>query len=65
MDIICLVVCCKSHCCIDSMRLLISRFGDGNIIIGNIIIIVTMGMPIIIGVRKEANRFSFIFLFKG
>lgn len=41
-------------------RLLISRFVEGNSIVGNIIIKMTMGRPIIVGVMKEANRFSFI-----
>lgn len=45
-------------------RLLISRLVDGNIIVGNIIISTTMGSPIIVGVMKEANKFSFICFLK-
>lgn len=29
---------------------------------GNIIMIITIGRPIIVGVMKEANRFSFILI---
>ena len=32
---------------------------------GNIIMAITMGRPIIVGVMKEANRFSFILVLKG
>lgn len=46
-------------------RLLISRFVEGNRIVGNIIIRITMGRPIIVGVMKEANRFSFIWSLRG
>lgn len=49
----------------DTTRLLISRFDVGKRIIGNMIMIVTIGIPIITGVMKEANRFSFIFFLKG
>lgn len=45
-------------------RLLISRFVEGKRIVGNIIIKITMGRPIIVGVMKEANRFSFIWFLK-
>lgn len=45
-------------------RLLISRLGDGNIILGNITMAITIGSPITTGVMKEENRFSFIFLLK-
>lgn len=41
------------------MRLLMSRLGVGNSKLGNIIIKVTIGSPIIVGAMKEANRFSF------
>lgn len=47
------------------MRLLMSRLGVGNSKLGNIIIKVTMGSPIIVGAIKEANRFSFILFLKG
>ena len=45
-------------------RLLISRLGEGNMILGNITITITIGSPIITGVIKEENRFSFIFFLK-
>lgn len=60
IDIICLVVIRISHCWIETKRLLISRAVDGNNILGNIIISTTIGNPIIVGVIKEANKFSFI-----
>lgn len=47
------------------MRLLMSRLGVGNSKLGNIIIKVTMGSPIIVGAIKEANRFSFIYFSRG
>lgn len=46
-------------------RLLINRFVEGNRTVGNTIIKMTTGRPIIVGVMKEANRFSFIWLLKG
>lgn len=45
-------------------RLLISRFVEGKRIVGNIIIRMTMGRPIIVGVMKEANKFSFIWFLR-
>lgn len=42
-----------------------SRFEEGNSIFGNKIIRITIGRPIIVGVMKEANRFSFICFLKG
>lgn len=67
--VLCIVIICFrinliNHCWIVIKRLLIRRLGEGNRIIGNIIIIVTTGMPINVGVMKEANRFSFIFLLR-
>jgi len=44
---------------------LISRSGDGNRILGNKTIRITIGRPIIVGVAKEVNRFSFIFLLRA
>lgn len=61
---ICFDVSCTSHCCSEIRRLLISRLGDGNRILGNIMINITIGSPIIVGVMKEANRFSFIFFLR-
>lgn len=45
-------------------RLLIRRVGVGNRIIGNIMIIITTGNPMIEGVIKEENKFSFIWTLK-
>lgn len=47
------------------MRLLIRRLGDGNRMVGNMIISTTIGSPIIVGVMNEANKFSFILFLKG
>ena len=44
---------------------IISHFDVGNKILGNIVIKITTGRPIIVGVMKEANRFSFILFLKG
>lgn len=41
-------------------RLLISRFVEGKSMLGNMMIRITMGRPVIVGVMKEENRFSFI-----
>lgn len=65
MASICFDVSCTNHCCSETRRLLISRLGEGNRILGNIIIKITIGSPIIVGVVKEANRFSFIFFLRG
>lgn len=46
-------------------RLLINRFVDGNNRLGNMIIRGTIGSPIIVGVMKEANKFSFIWFVMG
>lgn len=46
-------------------RLLTSQFDVGNNKLGNRTIRVTRGRPRIIGVMKEANRFSFNLFFKG
>lgn len=46
-------------------RLLTSRFVEGKRIVGNMIIRMTMGRPIIVGVMKEANKFSFIWFLRG
>lgn len=45
--------------------MLTSRFDVGNSRLGNSTIRVTRGRPKIIGVIKEANKFSFILLLKG
>ena len=45
-------------------RLLISRLDVGNIMLGNIITRITIGSPIIVGVVKEANKFSFILILR-
>ena len=41
-------------------RLLTSRLVDGNKMVGNIMIRMTIGRPITVGVMKEENKFSFI-----
>lgn len=46
-------------------RLFTSRFDVGNSRLGNKTMRVTRGRPKIIGVAKEANRFSFILFLKG
>lgn len=53
-----------SHFCIATKRLLIRRVDDGKKILGNAIIMITIGNPISVGVMKEANRFSFIWFLK-
>lgn len=65
MAIICFDVIWINHCWMATRRLLISRFVEGKRIVGNIIIKTTMGRPIIVGVMKEANRFSFIWFLRG
>ncbi len=62
--IICLEISWINHCWKVTNRLLIRRLGVGNIMLGNIIIKITIGRPIIVGVAKEANRFSFILVLK-
>lgn len=46
------------------IRLLIRRFGAGKRMVGNMIISMTIGSPIIVGEMKEANKFSFILFLK-
>lgn len=46
-------------------RLFINRFDVGNSRLGNMIIRITSGRPRIVGVMKEANKFSFILFLKG
>lgn len=58
--IICFVVKLINHRCIAIRRLLIRRIFDGKRMLGNITIRITIGRPIIVGVIKEANKFSFI-----
>lgn len=45
--------------------MLINRFDVGNNRLGNMTMRVARGRPRIIGVMKEANRFSFILFLKG
>lgn len=45
--------------------MLINRLDEGNRILGNMMIRITIGRPIIVGVAKEVNRFSFILILKG
>lgn len=64
-DRICLMVNLISHSWIECSRLLISRFDGVSRIVGAAIIRITMGSPIIVGVIKGVNRFSFISVLKG
>lgn len=64
INIICFRINLINHCWIVIIRLLINRLGLGNMTVGNIMINITIGMPIRLGVMKEANRFSFIFFLK-
>jgi hypothetical protein len=63
--IICLVISLITHCWMEASQLLINQFGAGSVILGKRITKVTIGSPIIVGVMKGVNRFSFIFLLKG
>lgn len=54
-----------NHCWNEWNRLEISRLDEVKSIGGSIMIRITIGRPIIVGVTKEANRFSFILIFKG
>lgn len=65
ISIICLRISLISQCWNEWRRLLIRRSDDGNKIDGNIMMAMTIGKPIIVGVMKEANRFSFILILKG
>lgn len=65
IDIICLVIILTTHCWNVWKRLLKRRLEDVSIMDGSIIIIITTGRPIIVGVMKEAKRFSFILVLKG
>ena len=54
-----------NHCWNVWNRLEISRLDEVKSIGGSIMIRITIGRPIIVGVMKEANRFSFILILKG
>lgn len=54
-----------NHRCIVIKRLVVNRLELGNNMVGNIIISVIIGSPIRVGVRKGANRFSFILTLRG
>ncbi len=60
MDIICFKIVLINQCWNEIRRLLIKRFDFENIMDGNMTIRITIGNPIIVGVMKEANKFSFI-----
>lgn len=51
-----------NHCWKRCRRLEISRLDEVISIDGSIIMSTTMGKPIIVGVVKEANKFSFILI---
>lgn len=65
IDIICFRIVLISQCWNEVRRLLIRRLGFENIMDGNITIKITIGKPIIVGVMKEANKFSFIYFLRG
>lgn len=54
-----------SHCWNEWNRLEISRLDEVRSIGGSMMMRITIGRPIIVGVTKEANRFSFILILKG
>lgn len=54
-----------NHCWNKWKRLETSRLDEVKSIDGSIMMRITMGRPIIVGVMKEANRFSFILILKG
>lgn len=64
IDIICLVINWMIHCWNTTSRLLKIRLECENIIVGSMIIAITIGIPINVGVEKEANKFSFILILK-
>ena len=63
--IICFDTSWSIHCWREMRQLFISWFDIGNSKLGNRTMRVTRGRPSIIGVMKEANRFSFILFLKG
>ena len=62
--IICLVIKRINHICKIWIRLGNHRLGEDKIIHGNIIIMGSVVIPIIVGVMNGVNRFSFIFFLK-
>lgn len=54
-----------NHCWNEWKRFEISRLEEVISIDGSIMINTTIGRPIIVGVMKEANKFSFILILKG
>ena len=54
-----------NHCWNEWNRLEISRLDEVKSIGGSIMIRITIGRPIIVGVMKEAKRLSFILILKG
>lgn len=65
IPIICFDTSWSAHCWREIRRLFTKRFDVGNNRLGNITIRVASGRPRIIGVIKEANKFSFISFLKG
>lgn len=63
--IICLVISLINHCWKVWNRLFTKRFDDVIMTSGNIIIRIIIGNPIRVGVMKEENKFSFIFVLRG
>lgn len=54
-----------NHCWNEWKRLEISRLDEVKSTDGSIMMKITIGRPITVGVMKEANKFSFILILKG
>lgn len=65
INIICLVISLISHNWNEWKRFGISRLEEVKSAEGSIMIRTTIGRPIIVGVMKEENRFSFILILRG
>lgn len=62
INIICLMISLTNHCWSKWRRLETSRLEEIINIDGSIMMSTTIGNPIIVGVMKEANKFSFILI---
>lgn len=65
ISIICFMISLISHCWKEWKRFETSRLEEVMSIDGSMMISTTIGRPIIVGVMKEANRFSFILILRG
>lgn len=68
--VLCVAISCfsiswTSHCCREVRRLSISREGEGKKILGAKMMRITTGIPTIVGVIKEENKFWFTLTLKG